>query len=67
MEISPSLRLTLDPPRAFRRDETGRLMNEKTDLPALDTCAAAGVIPANAHRRINRSDMCSLNRTITLS
>ena len=40
IEISPSLRLTFEPPNAFRRDEVGRLMNENTDLPALDTCAS---------------------------
>ena len=44
IEMSPSLRLTFDPPKALRRDEVGKLMNEKTDLPALDTCACATLI-----------------------
>ena len=38
MEMSPSLRLTLVPPNAFKREEAGRLMKEKTDRPAFDTC-----------------------------
>ena len=43
MEMSPSLRLTLDPPSALSRAEVGRLMNENTERPALETCAKAGV------------------------
>jgi len=35
--MSPSLSETFDPPKALMRDETGRLMNENTDLPAFDT------------------------------
>ena len=41
IEMSPSLRLTLEPPKALRRAETGRLMKENTERPALDTCAMA--------------------------
>ena len=41
IDISPSLKLTLLPPKAFRRDEAGKLINEKTDRPAFDTCAQA--------------------------
>ena len=44
IEISPSLKLTLLPPNAFKRDEAGKLINENTDLPALETCAVSGQI-----------------------
>ena len=39
--MHPSLRLTLLPPKALIREETGKLINENTDRPALDTCAMA--------------------------
>ena len=41
IEISPSLKLTLLPPNALIRDDTGNPMKENTDLPAFDTCPKA--------------------------
>ena len=39
IEMSPSLKLTLLPPKALILDDVGRLINEKTDRPALLTWA----------------------------
>ena len=64
MEMSPSLRLTLLPPNALIRDETGRLMNENTDLPALETCPIQGV-QSTEHR--NQITMYLLPFTYNLS
>jgi hypothetical protein len=56
IEMSPSLSATFDPPSAFIRADTGRLMNEKTDLPALDTCAAHGIVSAEHRMQTNMKD-----------
>ena len=42
-EGSPSLSEAEEPPRALRREETGRDINENTERPAFDTCACVGI------------------------
>ena len=49
IEMSPSLRLTFEPPKALRREEVGRLRKENTDRPAFDTCAKALFAITNRH------------------
>jgi hypothetical protein len=50
IDTSPSLRLTLLPPNAFNREDVGKLINENTERPALDTCAKMEFVNAQSKR-----------------
>jgi hypothetical protein len=50
IDTSPSLRLALLPPSALMRDDAGKLINENTERPALDTCAQTEEVNAQSKR-----------------